>query len=55
MFLSPEAAIIQHSTGVMQVVGDYFENGITYFTNMVYTAVSVFGWGARKSYQYNLI
>jgi len=48
MFLSPEVAIVQHSTGVMQVVEDYFENGITFFTNMVYTAVSFltrwFGW-----------
>lgn len=39
MFLSPEVAIIQHSTGVMQVAKDYFENGITFFTNMVYTAI----------------
>ncbi|KAK7740513.1 hypothetical protein SLS53_005356 [Cytospora paraplurivora] len=39
MFLSPEVAVIQHSTGVMQVANDYFENGITFFTNMVYTAI----------------
>ncbi|KAK3685939.1 glycosyl transferase family group 2-domain-containing protein [Podospora appendiculata] len=39
MFLSPEVAIVQHSTGVMQVSGDYFENGITFFTNLVYTAI----------------
>lgn len=39
MFLSPEVAIIQHATGVMQVQYDYFENGITYFTNLVYTAI----------------
>lgn len=39
MFLSPEVAIVQHSTGVMQVTRDYFENGITFFTNMVYTAI----------------
>jgi hypothetical protein len=39
MFLSPEVAIVQHSTGVMQVTWDYFENGITFFTNMVYTAI----------------
>ncbi|KUI55537.1 hypothetical protein VP1G_02964 [Cytospora mali] len=39
MFLSPEVAIVQHSTGVMQVANDYFENGITFFTNMVYTAI----------------
>jgi hypothetical protein len=39
MFLSPEVAIVQHATGVMQVSWDYFENGITYFTNLVYTAI----------------
>lgn len=39
MFLSPEVAIVQHSTGVMQVQHDYFENGITFFTNMVYSAI----------------
>lgn len=32
MFLSPEVAIVQHATGVMQVSWDYFENGITYCT-----------------------
>ena len=39
MFLSPEVAIVQHSTGVMQVTRDYFENGITFFTNLVYTSI----------------
>jgi hypothetical protein len=39
MFLSPEVAIVQHSTGVMQVAHDYFENGITYFTNLVYSSI----------------
>jgi hypothetical protein len=39
MFLSPEVAIIQHSTGVMQVSCDYFENGIAFFTSMIYTAI----------------
>ena len=39
MYLSPETGIVQHSTGVMQVTGDYFENGITYFTNLVYTSI----------------
>lgn len=39
MFLSPEVAIVQHSTGVMQVAHDYFENGITFFTNLVYTSI----------------
>jgi cellulose synthase/poly-beta-1,6-N-acetylglucosamine synthase-like glycosyltransferase len=40
MFLSPEVAIVQHSTGVMQVTKDYFENGITFFTDLIYTAVT---------------
>ncbi|KAB5525520.1 putative glycosyltransferase family 2 protein [Coniochaeta sp. 2T2.1] len=39
MFLSPEVAIVQHSTGVMQVTHDFFENGITFFTNMVYSTI----------------
>jgi hypothetical protein len=39
MFLSPEVAILQHSTGVMQVSRDYFENGITFFTNLIYSAI----------------
>ncbi|KAF4985431.1 hypothetical protein FDECE_16561, partial [Fusarium decemcellulare] len=39
MFLSPEVAIVQHSTGVMQVAWDYFENGITFFTNLVYSSI----------------
>ncbi|KAF2430582.1 hypothetical protein EJ08DRAFT_238409 [Tothia fuscella] len=39
MYLSPEVAIVQHNTAVLQVVGDYFENGITYFTNLVYTSI----------------
>lgn len=39
MFFSPEVAIVQHSTGVVKVVGDYFENGIAYFTDLVYSAI----------------
>ncbi|KAF7556470.1 hypothetical protein G7Z17_g1393 [Cylindrodendrum hubeiense] len=39
MFMSPEVAIIQHSTGVMQVSWDFFENGITFFTNLVYSSI----------------
>ncbi|KAM0714475.1 hypothetical protein Q7P37_010262 [Cladosporium fusiforme] len=39
MFLSPEVAIVQHSTGVMQVAWDFFENGITFFTNLVYSSI----------------
>ncbi|KAK4892725.1 hypothetical protein LTR27_008824 [Elasticomyces elasticus] len=36
---SPEVGIMQFSSGVMQVVGDFFENGITFFTNLIYTAI----------------
>ncbi|KAH3910411.1 hypothetical protein HBI56_075860 [Parastagonospora nodorum] len=37
---SPEVGIMQFSSGVMQVVHTYFENGITFFTNLIYTAIS---------------
>jgi GT2 family glycosyltransferase len=40
MFLSPEVAIIQQSIGIMQVVGDYFENGMKYFQDLVYSAIN---------------
>jgi len=36
---SPEVGIMQFSSGVMQVVNTYFENGITFFTNLIYTAI----------------
>lgn len=36
---SPEVAIIQFSSGVMQVANDYFENGVTFFTNLIYSAI----------------
>ncbi|KAH8684988.1 glycosyl transferase family group 2-domain-containing protein [Ilyonectria robusta] len=39
MHESPEVAILQHGSGVMQVAHNIFENGITYFTNIVYTAI----------------
>ncbi|KAJ5986604.1 hypothetical protein N7451_010969 [Penicillium sp. IBT 35674x] len=39
MHESPEVAILQHGSGVMQVVHNMFENGIAYFTNVVYTAI----------------
>ncbi len=39
MIESPEVAIIQHASGVMQVVHNLFENGITYFTNLIYTSI----------------
>ncbi|KAI9826980.1 MAG: hypothetical protein M1819_007074 [Sarea resinae] len=36
---SPEVGIMQFSSGVMQVVNTFFENGITFFTNLIYTAI----------------
>ncbi|KAI8958319.1 glycosyl transferase family group 2-domain-containing protein [Daldinia sp. FL1419] len=39
MELSPNVGIIQFSSGVMQVVHTYFENGITFFTNLIYSAI----------------
>lgn len=39
MEASPEVAIMQFASGVMQVVHNYFENGITFFTNLIYTAI----------------
>ena len=39
LFLSPEVAIVQHSSGVMQVVHNYFENAITFFTGLIYSSI----------------
>ena len=39
MELSPEVAIIQFSSGVMNVTTSWFEKGVTFFTNLVYTAI----------------
>ncbi|KAI1609612.1 glycosyl transferase family group 2-domain-containing protein [Exophiala viscosa] len=36
---SPEVAIIQFASGVMNVTDSWFEQGITFFTNFVYTAI----------------
>ena len=36
---SPEVAILQFSSGVMNVGSKYFEMGITFFTNLIYTAI----------------
>ncbi|KAK6952550.1 hypothetical protein Daesc_007091 [Daldinia eschscholtzii] len=35
----PSIGIMQFSSGVMQVVHTYFENGITFFTNLIYSAI----------------
>ncbi|KAF2021806.1 hypothetical protein BU24DRAFT_417432 [Aaosphaeria arxii CBS 175.79] len=39
MHESPEVALLQHASGIMQVVNNTFENGITYFTDLVYTSI----------------
>ncbi|ORY19790.1 glycosyl transferase family group 2-domain-containing protein [Clohesyomyces aquaticus] len=39
MYESPEVALLQHASGIMQVVNNAFENGITYFTDLVYTSI----------------
>ena len=39
MECSPQVGILQFSSGVMQVVHTYFENGITFFTDLIYTAI----------------
>lgn len=36
---SPQVGILQYSSGVMQVTDSFFENGVTFFTNLVYTAI----------------
>lgn len=36
---SPQVAILQFSSGVMNVTTSFFENGITFFTNLIYTAI----------------
>jgi membrane glycosyltransferase len=36
---SPEVAILQYSSGVMNVTNNFFENGITFFTNMIYCMI----------------
>lgn len=36
---SPQVAILQYSSGVMNVTDSFFEKSITFFTNLVYTAI----------------
>lgn len=35
----PQVAILQYSSGVMNVTTSFFEMGITYFTNLIYTQI----------------
>ncbi|MCJ1357386.1 MAG: hypothetical protein MMC33_007382 [Icmadophila ericetorum] len=37
---SPEVAIIQFPSGVLNVTNTFFENGISFFTSLVYTVIS---------------
>ena len=39
MEATPQVAIIQYSSGVMNVSDTFFEMGITFFTNLIYTAI----------------
>jgi hypothetical protein len=39
MEFSPNVGIMQFASGVMQIVHTFFENGITFFTNLIYTAI----------------
>ncbi|KAF2088052.1 hypothetical protein K490DRAFT_65333 [Saccharata proteae CBS 121410] len=39
MHESPEVALLQHASGILQVANNVFENGITYFTNLIYTSI----------------
>lgn len=36
---SPQVAILQYASGVMNVTHSFFENGITFFTNLIYTMI----------------
>jgi hypothetical protein len=38
---SPDVAIIQHESDVMQVANHYFENGITHFTRRINKCISL--------------
>ncbi|KNZ76240.1 hypothetical protein J132_11110 [Termitomyces sp. J132] len=41
MYESPDVAIIQHESDVMQVAHHYFENGITHFTRRINRCISL--------------
>ncbi|KAL2162602.1 hypothetical protein VTH06DRAFT_6438 [Thermothelomyces fergusii] len=37
---SPEVAILQFQSGVMNVTKSFFENGVTWFTHLIYTCIT---------------
>ena len=39
MECSPEVAILQYISGVMNVTGSYFENGVSFLTSWIYSAI----------------
>jgi len=39
MHQSPQVAILQYACGVMNVTTSFFENGITFFTNLIYSQI----------------
>jgi hypothetical protein len=41
MLECPQVAIIQHSSGVMQVAHHFFENGMAFFTDMIQIGISM--------------
>lgn len=41
MFRSPDVAIIQHASGVMMVVNNFWERLIAWFTDMIYFSISI--------------
>ncbi|KAF3347601.1 glycosyl transferase family group 2-domain-containing protein [Verticillium dahliae] len=40
MEASPQVAIIQYTSGVMNVSDSFFEKGVTWFTNLIYTSIT---------------
>jgi membrane glycosyltransferase len=39
MEMCPDVAILQFMSGVMNITNTFFENGITFFTNMIYSMI----------------
>ncbi|KAI1136163.1 glycosyl transferase family group 2-domain-containing protein [Hypoxylon sp. FL0543] len=37
---SPQVAILQYTSGVMRVTTSFFEGGVTWFTNLIYSAIT---------------
>ncbi|KAM0500258.1 hypothetical protein ACHAQF_006646 [Verticillium nonalfalfae] len=40
MEASPQVAVIQYTSGVMNVSDSFFEKGVTWFTNLIYTSIT---------------